>query len=72
MAKKPTATEAPQTTSTPATPESGGSYIVENGVRRRVEEPTADHPDGNMNRDADGKPLGYDGKPLAAADAKKE
>ena len=35
----------------------GGSYIVENGVRRRVEAPTKDHPEGNRPRDAEGKPL---------------
>lgn len=35
----------------------GGSYIVENGARRRVEESTKDHPEGNRPRDADGKPL---------------
>ena len=35
----------------------GGSYIVENGVRRRVEEPTQDHPEGNRPRDTNGRPL---------------
>lgn len=39
-------------------PAGGGSYIVENGVRRRVEEPTAPHPDGNCAREADGRPVG--------------
>jgi hypothetical protein len=32
----------------------GGSYIVENGVRRQVEKPTQDHPDGNRPRNSDG------------------
>jgi len=35
----------------------GGSYVVENGVRRCVEEATKDHPAGNRPRDADGAPL---------------
>lgn len=39
-------------------PATGGSYIVENGVRRRVEEPTRDHPEGNCARESDGCPVG--------------
>jgi hypothetical protein len=32
----------------------GGAYVFENGVRRRVEEPTKDHPEGNAPRNEDG------------------
>lgn len=35
----------------------GGEFIVENGVRRRVSKPTQDHPEGNRPRDKDGKPI---------------
>jgi hypothetical protein len=34
----------------------GGSYEVRDGKRVLVEPPTADHPDGNRARDADGTP----------------
>jgi hypothetical protein len=33
----------------------GGAYVFENGVRRRVEEPTKDHPEGNAPRDHKGR-----------------
>lgn len=39
-------------------PVGGGSYIVENGARRRVVDPTVPHPDGNCAREADGSPVG--------------
>lgn len=33
----------------------GGSYVVDkDGIRRRVEEPTRDHPEGNAPRDRKG------------------
>lgn len=35
----------------------GGAYVMKDGKRVRVEEPTRDHPDGNRARDKDGKPL---------------
>jgi hypothetical protein len=35
----------------------GGSYIVKNGKRERVTDPTQDHPEGNCARDADGTPV---------------
>lgn len=35
----------------------GGCYVIENGVRRLVEEPTADHPEGNRAREANGTPV---------------
>ncbi|MEW6314131.1 MAG: hypothetical protein AB1513_08855 [Pseudomonadota bacterium] len=34
----------------------GGSYVVKDGKRVRVEE-TVEHPDGNCARDADGQPV---------------
>lgn len=33
----------------------GGAYVVENGVRTRVEMHTIDHPEGNAPRDRNGK-----------------
>lgn len=33
----------------------GGAYVFENGVRRCVEEPTKDHPEGNAPRDHKGR-----------------
>jgi hypothetical protein len=51
----------------------GGAYILENGVRCRVEEPTKDHPEGNCARDKDGKVLVFNPpkakKPAAASEA---
>ena len=47
----------------------GGAYIVENGVRRCVEEPTKDHPEGNGARDHKGKLLAFDEKPKARSHA---
>ena len=35
----------------------GGSYLVKDGVRTLIEEPTQDHPAGNCARDADGTPV---------------
>lgn len=35
----------------------GGAYVVKDGKRVRVEEPTKDHPEGNRARDAEGRPL---------------
>ena len=35
----------------------GGAYVIRDGKRVRVEEPTKDHPEGNRPRDKDGKPL---------------
>jgi hypothetical protein len=35
----------------------GGRYLVKDGVRTLIEEPTRDHPDGNRARNADGKPV---------------
>jgi hypothetical protein len=35
----------------------GGAYIVRDGKRVRVEDPTKDHPDGNRARDKDGNPI---------------
>jgi hypothetical protein len=47
----------------------GGSYIIENGVRRLVHR-TEDHPGGNRPRDAEGRPLDpVTGQPLEAAPA---
>ena len=37
----------------------GGAYVVENGVRRRVEEPTKDHPEGNAPRDRKGNLIAF-------------
>ena len=34
----------------------GGSYIVGKDGKKRLVDGTADHPDGNCARDADGKP----------------
>jgi hypothetical protein len=40
-------------------PIDGGCYVRGlDGVLRKVEEPTKDHPQGNRARDADGKPVG--------------
>lgn len=35
----------------------GGAYVMKDGKRVRVSEPTRDHPEGNRARDKDGKPL---------------
>lgn len=35
----------------------GGRYVVKDGVRTLVEEPTKDHPEGNRARDEHGKPV---------------
>lgn len=48
-------------------PAEGGSYVIENGVRRRVEEPTQDHPEGNTNRNSAGQAVDHRGQPIAAA-----
>lgn len=45
----------------------GGCYVIENGVRRRVEDATKDHPEGHRPRDADGKPLDVRPEPPAPA-----
>lgn len=45
----------------------GGSYIMKDGKRTRVTEPTKDHPEGNRARDKDGKAL--DEAPAADAPA---
>lgn len=42
----------------PEKPLVGGRYVVENGVRRLVEEPTVEHPEGNRARESDGAPIG--------------
>ena len=41
----------------------GGSYVSKNGERELVQR-TEDHPDGNAARDAQGRRLGMDGKPI--------
>jgi hypothetical protein len=64
MAKKPEAKSVEL-----APPAEGGSYVVENGVRRRVEEPTRSHPEGNTNRDAEGRAIDYAGQPVASGPA---
>ena len=35
----------------------GGCYVVKDGVRTRVEEPTQHHKDGDRAREASGKPI---------------
>lgn len=49
----------------------GGSYLMgKDGKRTRVEEPTADHPDGNRARAAEEaapQPLSRSDKPISAA-----
>lgn len=52
-----------------AKPLVGGRYVVEDGVRRLVEEPTAEHPEGNRARESDGAPIGG---PEASAAPQKE
>lgn len=47
----------------------GGCYIIENGVRRRVVEPTKDHPAGNAPRDASGQRLDRAEEQTPASDA---
>ena len=42
----------------------GGSYAVIDNVLTQVEAPTADHPEGNRPRSADGKPLDANGRPM--------
>ncbi|MBX9699119.1 MAG: hypothetical protein K2X74_06765 [Acetobacteraceae bacterium] len=50
--------------------EGGGRYeIGADGIRRRVEEPTAPHPDGDAPRNSDGAMIGADGVPLPAEPA---
>jgi hypothetical protein len=45
----------------------GGTYLIKDGQRTLVEPPTADHPEGNCARDADGRPLGAGELPVPAA-----
>lgn len=61
MAKKPEAKQQPDM----APPAEGGSYVIENGVRRRAEEATKDHPEGNTNRDPGGDAIDYSGAKIA-------
>lgn len=53
----------------------GGSYLVKDGVRTLVEEPTKDHPEGNRARDEHGAPVSapteLDKNPPAEAAAPK-
>jgi hypothetical protein len=46
----------------------GGAYVMRDGQRVRVEEPTKDHPEGNRARDASGKPI--DATPVLSAEEK--
>lgn len=41
----------------PNDPLIGGRYLVKDGVRTLLEEPTKDHPEGNRARDEHGKPV---------------
>jgi hypothetical protein len=63
MAKKPDVKPAAAW----SPPAEGGRYVVENGVLRRVEEPTKSHPEGNTNRDAEGRAIDYAGQPVNGA-----
>ncbi|MGQ9370529.1 hypothetical protein [Azospirillum sp. A39] len=45
----------------------GGRYVMKDGKRVRVQEPTRDHPEGHGARDADGRLIG---RPPAARPAK--
>jgi hypothetical protein len=35
----------------------GGAFVMKDGKRVRVEEPTRDHPEGNRARDKDGRAI---------------
>jgi hypothetical protein len=51
----------------------GGDYEIRNGVRVRVSEPTADHPEGNCARNHEGKrivDIEREAAEAAAAEAK--
>ena len=55
------------TDTTPEPELTGATYLLKDGIRTVVEPATADHPEGNCARDADGKALlAVDEAPVAA------
>jgi hypothetical protein len=51
-------------------PGQGGDYVIEDGRRIRVGQPTQDHPEGNTARDASGRKLSDIEAELAKTDKK--